>query len=88
MNPIGIVRRLMQLAAWLLFAASIGTWIYSRMDPPVGEADLLIDFGLLVMSLVMACAVSYYPVSIGREGRHLVKIKGAGEAWLRQFRNG
>jgi hypothetical protein len=82
------VRKAMLLAAWLLFAASIGAGIYCRMDPPVADTDLLIVFGLLFMSLVVACATSYYPVSIGRGGRHLVKIKGAGDAWLRQFRIG
>ena len=82
------VRRAMLLAAWLLFAAAIGAGIYYRIDPPVAETDLLIVLGLLVMSLVMACATSYYPVSIGRHGKYLVKIKGAGDAWLRQFRDG
>jgi hypothetical protein len=82
------VRRAILLAAWLLFAAAIGAGIYYRIDPPVAGTELLIVLGLLVMSLMMACAASYYPVSIGREGRHLVKIKGAGDAWLRQFRDG
>jgi hypothetical protein len=82
------VRRARLLTAWLLFAAAIGAAIYHRIDRPVAGTDLLIIFGLLVMSLVMACAAWYYPVSIGRQGSHLLKIKGAGDAWLRQFRDG
>ena len=83
-----LVRRTMQLVAWLLFAAAIGSGIYYRTDPSAAGTELLIVIGLLVMSLTMACAVSYYPVSISRYGKYFVKIKGAGEAWLSQFRDG
>jgi hypothetical protein len=80
------VRSRRALTGWLLFLGAIAVWVYFANR--AGHAPSFVYFLIplmIVASLVWAVLTSQYPISPKHISDFQAEIRGAGEAYLKQF---